>query len=351
MDVVLSIQHPAHVHFFRNAIEELQDLGHGAHVFVRDKSVVCDLLEAYGIDYTVLVDESSSVSSLPVTQLRYEWRLFKAARRIDPDVVAGVGGVSASHVATLVGARGVAFTDTEHATLSNQLTFPFADEICTPDCYDGHVGPKQHRYSGQHELAYLHPDRFTPESDVLDEVGVDPDERFAVVRIVDWGASHDVGNGGFGDLGTAIRRLEETGTRVLITSEAPLPDEFADRRATVPPHRMHDLLYYADLFIGEGATMAAESAVLGTPALYVNTLETGLTDELDSEYGLLYRYHGENRQSSALRKATELLGDPDSHDWEQRRARLLDEKRDTTEVVVDRLLHTDRSVERAEGVA
>ena len=32
------------------------------------------------------------------------------------------------------------------------------------------------------------------------------------------------------------------------------------------------ILYYAELFIGEGATMASECAVLGTPSIYVNSL-------------------------------------------------------------------------------
>ncbi len=35
------------------------------------------------------------------------------------------------------------------------------------------------------------------------------------------------------------------------------------------------LLAYATLFIGEGATMASECAVLGTPAIYVNSLQLG----------------------------------------------------------------------------
>jgi len=351
MDVLLSIQHPAHVHFFRHAIDELRVRGHDAHVFVRDKSIIRELLDTYGIEYTVLVDESGSVSSLPVTQLSYEWRLLRAARRIGPDVVAGVGGVSACHVATLVGARGIAFTDTEHATLSNRLAFPFADEICTPECYREAIGPKQYRYPGQHELAYLHPDRFTPDPSVLDEVGVDEDDTVVVFRLVDWSASHDVGNGGFGDVRDAVEELEAAGATVLVTSEAPLPERIEDRRATVAPHRMHDLLARADLFVGEGATMAAESAVLGTPALYVNSLETGLTDELDREYGLLYRFHGENRQIGALRKAVSLLKDDDPPDWERRRDRLLEEKCDTTDVIVDRLLASERAVGRTEGIA
>ena len=34
-------------------------------------------------------------------------------------------------------------------------------------------------------------------------------------------------------------------------------------------------MYYADLFVGESATMASEYAVLGTPAIFVSTSRRG----------------------------------------------------------------------------
>ena len=334
--VVLSIQHPAHVHFFKHAYRELDTRGHEVHVFVRDKSVVCDLLDAEDVPHTVLLDAGGG--NVYANQLRYEWRLLRATRRLDPDVFASVGGVSTSHVASVLGARGVAFTDTEHATLSNTLAFPFADTVCTPACFRGDAGDDHQRYDGYHELAYLHPDRFEPDPTVLDEVGVDADEQFVVLRSVAWSAAHDAGNGGFVDVRDAVERLEATGATVLVTAEADLPDAVADRRVSVPPERMHDLLAFADCFVGEGATMAAESAVLGTPAVYVNTLETGLTDELAEQYGLLFRCHGPDRQVHALSRATAVLDGAVDRDWDAHRADLLSERTDTTDVVVDQIL-------------
>ena len=53
---------------------------------------------------------------------------------------------------------------------------------------------------------------------------------------------------------------------------------------------MHDLLYYATMYIGEGATMASEAAILGTPSIYINTLRLSYTDEEEAKYDLLYNY-------------------------------------------------------------
>jgi hypothetical protein len=338
MDVVVSVQHPAHVHFFKNAIAELRERGHDVHTYALDRDVTRDLLVAEGIDHTVLASRGPD-DSVPLTQLAYEFRLWRAARRHDPDVLTAVGGVSASHVATLLGARSVVFTDTEHATISNRLAFPFADRICTPTCYREDVGSKQYAYPGYHELAYLHPDRFSPSPDALDDVGVDPAETFVVLRLIRWNAMHNVGGEGFEDLEDVVERLEESGAAVLITSEKPLPSSLEDRRAVLEPHRMHDLLAYADLFVGESGTMTAESAVLGTPAVYAHENDTGLTEDL-AEYGLVFPCHGPNRHVDALDRALSILdGDEgDERDWERRRTRMLEDRRDTTDVIVERVL-------------
>lgn len=337
MRYVITIQHPAHVHFFKHAIGELEAEGHGVHVFARDKEVATDLLDAYDIDYEVLVDgQGGGIAGMATSQLLYEYRLFRRTRDIEPDVMAAIGGTAVAHVAALVGARSVVFTDTEHAP-GNKVTFPVADEVWTPECYTDDAGSKQRSYSGYHELAYLHPDRFDPDPEVLEDLGVDADEQLVVLRLVSWDASHDVGEAGFDDITDVVERLEATGARVIITSEAPLPDELEDRRVTVDPHRIHHVLAHADLFVGEGATMAVESAVLGTPAVYANTLRMGYTDEIEARYGLLFNCQGAYRHANALDTAVAILDGERGDDWADRRERLLAEKGDTTETILTAL--------------
>lgn len=335
MHYCITIQHPAHVHFFKHAIRELQADGHDVSVFARDKEVAVDLLAAYDIDHEVLVDgQSNGIQGLLVDQPRWEYRLLRRASELRPDVMAAIGGTAAVHVGTLTGAKSVVFTDTEHAP-GNAITFPFADEIWTPACFTDEAGANHHRYRGYHELAYLHPNRFDPDPSVLDSVDLDPEDRFVVLRLVSWEASHDVGEGGFDDVTDVVDRLEATGARVLITSEAELPSNLEENRATVAPHRIHDLLAYADLFVGEGATMAVESAVLGTPAVYASTLRMGYTDEIEAKYGLLYNCQGSYRHHNALETAVEIL--TDDTDWDERRKQLLEDTVDTTDVILNAL--------------
>ena len=98
----------------------------------------------------------------------------------------------------------------------------------------------------------------------------------------------------------------------------------------MPPENIHDLLYYSSLFIGESAPMATESALLGTPAIFVSTSRRGYTDEIEGKYGLLYTFSdSHDAQKKALEKAIELLDDDKSKiKLQDRRNKLLNEKVD-----------------------
>jgi len=338
MRVVVTIQHAGHVHFFKHAIAALEADGHDVFVFARENAMSTALLDRCGIEYELLAGESDSLVSLARAQCVYEARLLGRAREIQPDVMTAVGGVAVSHVASLVGARSVVFYDTEHASIIRNLSFPFADVICTPACFEADLGDNHHRYPGYHELAYLHPDRFTPDPDVREAVGVAPDDRFVVLRLGDWGASHDVGEGGFDDHRSVVERLEAAGATVRITAEGDLDDYLREYELSVQPERLHDLLAASDLYVGEGATTAAECAVLGTPAVYVNSLPLGYLTELEEAYGLVHAFTDDDRHVRAVNRATAILQeDGDGETWRRRRERLLADKCDVTDVVLDRL--------------
>jgi predicted glycosyltransferase len=330
--LLVAIQHPAHVHFYKHAIRELQG-EYEISIVVRESEVATDLLDAYGFEYEVLGKSGSGIR-LIAAQVLYEAKMLRHTREFEPDVMTAIGGSAVAHVARTIGAKSVVFTDTEHATLTNKLMSPFADEIWTPECFHADFGAKQVRYPGYHELAYLHPDRFSPDETIREEVGLGADEKYVVLRLVSWEASHDAGAGGIDDVGEVVDRLEATGTTVLITAEGDIPSRVRNRQVEIAPHRMHDLLAGAVLFVGEGATMAAESAVLGTPAVYVNTLRMGYTDELEARYNLLYNCQGAYRHEMAVDIAEAILSGETAHDWTDERNRLLEENVDTTNVIL-----------------
>ena len=183
MKVLLDILHPAHVHFFRNAISELESGGHQVLVTARDKDLTLRLLDLYRITYNCISSEAETKTSLAKELISRNLKLAGIVRREKPDVMTSIGGISTAQVGFITRTRNYIFYDTENATISNLISYPFTTEVVTPDCYGGWVPERKHvRYPGYHELAYLHPDRFKADPAILLNHGVNPDEPYSVVR-------------------------------------------------------------------------------------------------------------------------------------------------------------------------
>jgi uncharacterized protein len=337
MRVLFNIGHPAQVHLFKNLIWALEDRGHECKITVIDKDVSIYLLKKYGFHFEIVGSSGPSLLFKARELIKIESKLLRLSLSFKPDIlVGGVGNAYVCHVGKLLQRPSIVFDDTEHAKLEHFLMDPFASVICTPSCYKKDLGEKQVRYNGYHELAYLHPDYFTPDRSALDELGLDRKDFLIVMRFVSWGASHDIGNSGIKNKKDLVKKLEKYGT-VLITSEAKLDASLEKYKMKIPPERLHDLLYYATLYIGEGAKTASESAVLGTHAIYANTLRSGITDEEENKYNLLFNINNGVRVENQISiKAKELLESNNLwHEGKTKREKLLAEKIDVTRFMVD----------------
>lgn len=337
MRILFETNHPAHVHLFKNIIWALENRGHETLIGARDKEVTLALLDAYKLNYKVVGPHYKSLAKKAYGLIETDYRLLKIARRFKPDIIVGRGSPYLAHLSVLINKPYIAFVDTEHANLVRWLTFPFMDVIITPSCFKRKLNTKKHlMIDGYKELAYLHPNYFKPDPGVLNDFGLSEDDRFIVLRYVSWEASHDVGDRGFTNKEEVIKSLEKY-SRVLITSEIKLSPKLERYKISTSPENIHHLLYFSDLFIGESATMATESAILGTPAIFVSTSRRGYTDELESRYDMVYTFTDPNNgQKQALDKAIELLKDTDSKKkWEKKREKLLSEKIDVTKFMTE----------------
>ncbi|KAF5090249.1 hypothetical protein DSECCO2_19140 [anaerobic digester metagenome] len=329
MKILLSVNHPAHVHLFKNMIWKLQDLNHEVLICAREKEVTVDLLKKCGLTYTVVSEKQQSRVHFVIEKIQRVIRFRKILSQFNPDLSVSMMDPSLALASRLTGVPYICLTDTEHASASINGALPFTEAVLTPSCFRKELGAKQIRYIGYHELAYLHPNYFTPNPAVLTELGLTEGDPFIIVRFVSWQASHDIGQHGIRDKVGLVKALEQYG-RVLITSEGMLPLELQPYRFRVSPEKLHDLLYYATLCVGEGGTTAVEAAVLGTPSIYVSSLvgTMGNFIELEETYGLLYSFIDGN---AAQCRAEEILQDSVSKEkWKIKREQLLTDKIDVT---------------------
>ena len=84
MRVLVEILHPAHVHFFRNAIEIWRERGDEVLVLSREKDVANELLSAYKIPFESISRLGKSKVSLLGEMLTRDVRMFRQARPSSP---------------------------------------------------------------------------------------------------------------------------------------------------------------------------------------------------------------------------------------------------------------------------
>jgi predicted glycosyltransferase len=332
--ILIDLNHPKHVHLFKHVTWRWQARGDRVLMVGRAKDVTTTLLQEYGFRYVEGTTRRSGAIHLALELVKKVALLVRVAREFEADLLLSEGSPAAAIASTLVRVPHIAIDDTDHSGFEHALYVPFSDAICTPSCYAKDLGRKQVRFDGYEELAYLHPNHFTPNPAVLSEIGLHEGDPYFVVRFVSWQAVHDVGQQGFSHVGKRdlVAKLQDVG-RVIISSESPLPPEFEPFRMGVSPAKIHDLLAFSSLYIGEGGTMATEAAVLGVPSIFVSTLQAGNFYDLQDVYGLMLATPDEGL---AIDRALTWAREPSIQQmWQAKRARLLQDKVDIASWLID----------------
>ena len=332
MRILIDIGHPAHVHLFRNLGLELIRDGSEVLFTCREKEFETELLEHYGLPYKSLGKKYSGTAGKIFGIARFGIREYLEGIRFKPDLLLSHGSYIAAHAAAMMGRPHIALEDTFNFE-QIWLYKPFTKAIITGDFNHPLKSQKVIRYSGYHELAYLHPCRFVPDESVLGELGIGVDEKYVVLRFVSWKASHDLGHKGISlrNKVAAVKRFSEF-AKVFISSEGALPPELERFRLKTAPYRIHDVLAFATLLWTDSFTMPSECSVLGTPSLVIHNSRSFPLDEQRDKYGLCFTFsESDEDQLRAIEKGESLLKTEGlKAEWIARRNRMIAEKIDLT---------------------
>lgn len=331
---MLDIGHPKDVNLFKNVILKLQENGHEIQIFARAKENTKKMLAEYGFEYKL----SKHYTSMPGKALGIfvnDFLLYKYAREFNPDIFVSPGSPYSAHVSRFIGKPHVAFSDTEIAGIVTKLTLPFTDKIYTSTSFYLDLGPKQERFNGYCELAYLHPKYFTPKKEIVKKYQLK--DNYILLRLSALASNHDIHATGFGfktedELKEFVHEIEKYG-QIIIFSEISHWQVIREYQIEIDSRDLHDLIYFSKLYIGEGASMASEAAILGVPSIYVSNTERGYLNELEQKYGLVYNII---ERDNALKKAIEILKNKKTREeWNYKKDIMLREKIDVVNFMVD----------------
>lgn len=336
MNVLFYLGHPAQYHFIKNTARELIAHGHRVKLLIKTKDVLEDLLKEDGWEYENIqkVFRKDSKLSILKASLDRTRSVVSIAKRFKADILIGSDS-SVAQAGWLLGKPAITTLEDDVEVIANlaRLTYPFTSCIMVPTpCRVGKWEKKKVPYEGYMKLAYLHPNRFSPDKSILNKYGIEG--NYILLRLAKLVAHHDSGIKGLNIalVKDIIALAEKNGYKTFISSEVVLDESMEPYRLNIKFTDVHHVLAFASLLVSDSQSMSVEAAMLGTPSLRFSDFagRISVLEELEHKYGLTYGIPTSDPQQ-LYNKVNEMLAIPDLKNvFQEHRQKMLDDKIDVT---------------------
>lgn len=339
-DFLFFFVHPSKFHVFKNTINHLISNGHSVEILITSKDVLEDLIKSEGWVYTNIFPEGrkfkniSPYISAGINFFRTIYRLLKYVKNKKYDLL--ITDDLLVYVGKFKRIPSIAFTDDDiHVVKQFSLILKSSDYILAPRITDlGRFSNKKISFEGYKELAYLHPNQFSPLTTGIEDIIKDD---FFILRLVSLTAYHDVGKSGITkEKAQKIIKLLKKHGKVYISAERELSPELEKYRLKIEPHQLKDVLAKAKMYIGDSQTMSSEAAILGVPSFRFNDFvgKIGVMDEKDEKYNLSKSYKTNEFEKLMIDLEKALKGGSFFKNIKINQQRMLSEKVDLTNFMV-----------------
>ena len=333
MKILFQLNHPAHYHLLKNSIKNLKQQGHAVDILARNKDVLKMLLE--NENYVMLeTAKGKNIFEKILKIKRSNKEILEYVKANKPDIVVGTGPFSFISKKLKIPTLFLAEDDANlniPIFLGALSCYPSFSEILSPEvCYNSCWDKKSVKYNSYHELAYLHPNHFTPDIKVVEKY-FSSSKPYFIIRFAKLNAYHDIGIKGINtDIAQRLIDILKPHGDIYITSERELEPQFEQYRIKINPLHMHHVMAFAELYIGDSQTMAAEAGVLGVPFVRFNDFvgRIGYLRELEEYYQLGFGIKS-NEVERLYEVVEELINLPNRKEiYSKRRLKMLSEKID-----------------------
>lgn len=338
MKLLVDLNHPVDVNFFKNAIRRLAK-EHNCDIEItaqpRGKLIPILQRELPDFPFTCIGTHRKSLAGKVFGAGYRCLRLLSYIPQKKFDVVASFGGIGVSHATWILRKPSVTFDDDIEYKLGFYPYKPFATRIVLPSQIPIH-GRNIVNYRGFKELAYLHPKYFQPDASALQEYRLKAG-GYVFIREVSK-ISMNYAHLEPGQLAGDCRQLRSMGLDIILSLEdKSLAERFAPYCTILqePVKDIYSLMHFALFAISSGDTMARESCLTGTPVIYtggrymsVNTdlIKKGIFLEPDADNSVMTLASKVIDQNIKV-KTQEIVQSAVLQEWD-----------DTTEVIVNNIM-------------
>ncbi|MHB8104699.1 MAG: DUF354 domain-containing protein [Dehalococcoidales bacterium] len=339
MKILVNLTHPAHINFFKNAIASLRkdyECEFKFLVLPRGNLVSIIEKELEGLPFTKVGKYRTSLLGKMLGVVEQCVYILSHLRREDFDIAtAFFGGTGLCHVTWVLRKPSVIFDDDVEYKLNFYPYKPFATRIVLPRSIPV-KGKNIVKYNGFKELAYLHPNYFKPNSKALQDYGIVP-LQYVFVREVS-SSSLNYRDLKMGQLADICPYLRDLGLDIILSLEDKSLIKQFEKQCKIldePVDDIYSLLHYALFTISSGDTMARESCLVGTPAIYSGGRKMSVNQELIAK-GIFF----ETNDNQAILSSIDNIINNNIKQKTQRivQKAVAEEWEDTTQVIIRNLM-------------
>ena len=269
MKIIIDICHPAHVNFFKNAISKFTNDGHEVFITGLRRGALPKILEKEYENYKIKFvgkHKGTTFSIIFEANFLKFFKLFTFCLLNKIDIGVSVGSFTLGAALKILGKKNLQFDDDPESIKNRSLMRLTATEIYVPPL-ESPKG-KIKIMKSLKEWAYLSPKYFNPNKEILKEYNVFP-KKYIFIR----------------EISTKSLNYLDQQSNIITTFAHRLPKQFQiifslEDKTTIdkypsnwillkePINDIHSIIYFSNLVISSGDSIAREGAMLGIPSIY-----------------------------------------------------------------------------------
>jgi len=288
MNILFDLNHPVDVNFFKQVIFLLKSQEHNVIITYRPRGKLQKIIDyelsdfnctPIGGHYKVFVFKVLGQLYRDVIMCK-----FQRKNKIDLSVCFGSTNAISSWLNNI---PYLAFDD----DIEYKIPFYHANIFSTRHIMPDRItftNSKTHKYKGFKELAYLHPNYFTPKETELAKYGIKENYYVFIREIANVSLNYKKENKCIRDI---IKALKLKGYQIVISLEDENLEKSLKDDCIIleePVTDIYSIIKFSKFVISSGDTMAREACLLGTPCIYTGGREMVMNSEL-IEMGAMFK--------------------------------------------------------------
>jgi uncharacterized protein len=339
LKVLITISHPSHANFFKEATRILSKDGCQIFISVLDRGRLVQIVDKEYLGYERFIAGEHKGNKLSiifnVNILRF-LKLLKFSFTNEIDFGLGVGSFTLGAAMKLLFKPNIQFDDDPERTINIILEKITSTKLFFPPVLK--PGKKIKIFNALKEWAYLSPKYFSPDENILEEFGLRQKE-YILIREISTGSMNYMAQDP-----NIIYNLSKDipkDYKVLLSLEdktdfKKYPEDWIILNEPVAD--FYSLIYFSKLVISSGDSMAREAAILGVPGIYCGFRKMKANDILIKR-GMIF--HSKPEEVITFIKDI-INGNIKIERQEDIRNQLLNEWEDVTELIVNIVKHYNR---------